>query len=109
MRHHLGLAIGHMYAHNWPTNTYNSSTASESTQVNNGNGFPDVVGLEEPDKNTGDEPEFTLKNLEDDFIPEGIWDDDDLLVAAGYDGDVDFDRCMDDIAFVFSEQRHSNL
>ena len=83
MRYHWGLAIGHTYAHNRPTNTYNTSTASESTQVNNGDGFPDIVGLKEP--------EFTLKNLEDNFIPEEIWDDDNLLVATGYDGDVDFD------------------
>ena len=27
MKYHLRLAIGHMYAHNWPTNTYNTSMA----------------------------------------------------------------------------------
>ena len=42
-------------------------------------------------KNTGDEPEFNLENPEDNFIPEEIWDDNDLLVATGYDGDVNFD------------------
>ena len=49
------------------------------------------MGLEEPDKNTGDKLEFNLKNLEDNFIPEEIWDDNDLLVATGCDGDVNFD------------------
>ena len=89
-RYHWGLAIGHMYAHNWPTNTYNTSTALETTQVNDSDGFLDVVGLKELDKNTGDKPEFTLENFEDNFIPEEIWDDNNLLVATGYDGDVDF-------------------
>ena len=27
MKYHLRLAIGHTYAHNWPTNTYNTSMA----------------------------------------------------------------------------------
>ena len=91
MKYPLRLAIGHTYAHNWPTNTYNTSTAYESSQVNDGNGFPDVVGFEEPDKKYRDEPEFNLENPEDNFIPEEIWDDNDLLVATGYDGDVNFD------------------
>ena len=53
--------------------------------------FPDAINFEEPDKNTGDEPEFTLENLEDDLIPEEVWDDNDLLVATGDDGNVDLD------------------
>lgn len=49
------------------------------------------MGFEEPDKKYRDEPEFNLENPEDDFIPEKNWDDNDLLVATGYDGDVNFD------------------
>ena len=91
MRYHWGLAIGHTYAHNRPINILNVSTAPEPSQVHNGNVFPDAMNFEEPDKNTGDEPEFTLENLKDYLIPEEVWDDNDLLVATGDDGDVDLD------------------
>ena len=59
--------------------------------VHDSNVFPDVMNFEEPDRNTGDEPEFTLENIKDDLIPEEVWDDDDLLVVAGDDGYVDLD------------------
>ena len=91
MRYHWGLAIGHTYAHNRPINILDVSTAPEPSQVHDGDVFPDVMNFEEPDKNTGDKLEFTLKNLKDDLIPEEVWDDNDLLVAAGDDGDVDLD------------------
>lgn len=88
MRYYWGLGIGHTYSH---TRQASSSNALVSVPCpnheDNSNQFPDTAVLEELDATTGDEPEFSLENREDDCLPDEEFEEDDL--AANNDGDVD--------------------
>ena len=85
MRYYWGLAIGHTYAHMQQSSYPNTLSVPGP---NHDNQSSDVVGLEELDKNTGDEPEYSLENLEDEYLqPDEEYSNDDDLAAGG--GDVE--------------------
>ena len=89
MRYYWGLAIGHTYAHN-------QQDVSSAVQFSNKEGVNSPSGdfncPSPPCPYTGDEPEFSLDNLEDNMIIEGEGDGDDL--AANDYGDVDADKYL---------------
>lgn len=89
MRYYWGLAIGHTYAHN-------QQDVSSAVQFSNKEGVNSPLGdfncLKPPCPYTGDEPEFSLDNLEDNMILKGEGDGDNP--AASDYGDVDTDKYL---------------
>lgn len=68
MRYYWGFAIGHTYAHDRHATTFDTSSALDPNQDHSGDHIHDIVAnLEEPDATTGEEPEFSLVNLDDDL------------------------------------------
>lgn len=90
MRYYWGLAIGHQYAHNQRDG---AASANSSTEADDNIPLRDLDSHDEPYPSTGDEPEFSLDNLEDDVIPEEREEDEDNLAASDHD-DVDADEYL---------------
>lgn len=109
MRYHWGLAIGHTYTHTRQASTSCAVPAVEAqnqedeepitdvavevpietTRVEaQNNEEPDDVALEAPTDTTGNEPEFSLENTEDECLHEDDPVSDDDAEESG-DGDVD--------------------
>ena len=89
MRYYWGLAISHTYVHN-------QQDVSSAAQFSNEEGVYSPLGdfncPKPPCPYTGDKPEFSLDNLEDDMILEGEGDGDNP--AASDYGDVDADKYL---------------
>ena len=83
MRFYWGLAVGHTYAHSRKSLTSQGLAEEDDNYQSLSPNHP-----EEP--NAGDEPEFSLDNLEDVIIPDDVEEDDD----ADY-GDIDPDDFND--------------
>ena len=85
MRYYWGLAIGHTYAHMQQSSSPNILSVPGP---NHNDQFFDVAGLQELVKNTVDELEYSLENLEDECLQaddEHDNHDDDDLATSGSD------------------------
>ena len=69
MRFHWGLSISHTYTHSWKSLTLQGLAEED-------NNYPSLSPNHSEDPNAGDEPEFSLDNLEDVMIPDVEEDDD---------------------------------
>lgn len=90
MRYYWGLAVGHAYAHNQPV----AASSLQCSDEEDDNHLSHIMdSLQIPHLSTGDEPEFTLENLEDDVVPEDGADEESTLIR--YHGDIDPDEYYD--------------
>lgn len=86
MRYYWGLAVGHTYAHKGRPGTSTSQNHIEEPEDNNDSSLNLNHSQELPHEYTGNEPEFSLDDLEDDIPQEGV--EENHEPAVGDHGDV---------------------
>ena len=87
MRYYWGLAIGHTYTHTQQTSSFNALSVPGPSQEDNDDQIVDEARNEELTTNTGNEPEYSLENLEDECTQadEEQADDNDNLTTRSSD------------------------
>lgn len=85
MRYYWGLAVGHTYSHVHRASSVNALCTTGSNPEENDDHLDEEETIEQLTTNTGNEPEYSLDNLEDECPQtdeEQDGDDDDLATGS---------------------------